>query len=271
MDLVSAFERGALELLASSRRGDEHEAHVSDLGRCLYQTYLRRSGAEKAAASLRTAQLLMKGLHDEKYIMQVLARGLPGGYRFIRTDDIHEDLTGHIDLIILDEATGYRRLVEIKTTTWKEGWADLGEIGKRGKPIKTRVPPGPYPEPSIANRLQAIGYCQRQSTNPDGKHMPYTILQWDRNLNGIHQYPARVEWYDSDEPEWLALHDDWTREVIDLTDPSKNPVAMGIAIPGPNGLYGRPPEEWMCSYCDYTQCANYISRATTVAEEDAPF
>ena len=276
MDLVSVFERGALELLVSSRRGDEDEAHVSDLGKCLFQTYLRRSGAEKAEPSLRSAQLLMKGLHDEKFVMETLQRGLPARYVAIRPDDIREDLTGHIDIILLDEATGYRRLVEVKTTTWREKdtWLDLGEIsGKTGKPIKTRVRTsvGPYPKPSTAYRLQAIGYCQRQAVNTDGKHMPYTILQWDRNLNGIHQYPAPSEWYDSDEPEWLALHDKWTREVIDLTDPSKNPVAMGIAIAGPGGLYGRPPEDWMCSYCDYTQCASNRSSATTVAEEEAPF
>lgn len=309
LDLNTVFDAGLKVIFEENRRGDEHLAHVSHLGKCLYQTLLSRERAPEIKREGKDLQFLLKGLHDEAYIVDVLKAGLRAQYAAegwnvltgVVISDEDFELAGHLDIELArrdcrdccswlmreapvgnaparwvcasgngtscmsfaeDELHGIeRRLIEIKTTQWRELWVDMGELGKPNKkgerkPIKTRVAPGPYPEPYTEHRFQAIGYCRRRPLNPDGKHMPYSVFQWDRALNGWHQYPAPGEWYDSDDEEWLELHDAWTWKIVELTAPGSDPVANGIATEAGDGrLAGRPPNDKACTYCPFVQCA----------------
>lgn len=257
LDLTNVFEAGLRDLYADSRRYDEDRPHVSHLGKCLLQTHFSRQNAPKIEMTSRGYQFLMKGLHDEEYVTNCFERGLPQEWMIDRSV-IQTDLTGHVDMELCNGVTGERVIVEIKTTQWHERWEHLGEIGKKGMPIKTKVLPGPRPEPSITHRLQALGYARRRDIRW------YSIFQWDRALHGFHQYPGPGQWYDAEDPTWLAKHDSWTKLVLDLTDPASHPVEMGIATIDGNGqIVGKPPEDWMCGYCDYSQCARNINKNNT--------
>jgi hypothetical protein len=267
LNLCDVFESGLRRVHEDSKRGDEHLPHVSHLGKCLLQTWFSRSRFEQIEPSVRKMQLLQKGRHDEEYIAYNLAVGLVQHLADWIIDSIQSngDLTGHVDLVLLNVKTGYRLLIEIKTTEWRTGWLSPDEciaqglpvaIGKRGKPIKLAVKPGPYKEVRDDHRLQALGYALRLPKNPDGKHVPYAIFQFDRNLNGFHQYPAPGEWFDAEDPVWRNKHDEQTKKVITQTDPELTPQALNIAVMRSDGKYiGQPVSEKECSFCPYAQCA----------------
>jgi len=308
IDLEAAFERGLIAQFEANRRNDEEAPHVSDLGQCGLAVSLRRSGAEQLPKDTRTLQLMQKGLHDEEYVVGMLAAGLAGdGWRIIRSGVLADglDLVGHLDVEIarmccdhnnwadLDVfgwscncgpiRTAYDDLegifpepveyayIEVKTTQWHERWEHLGEIGKRGLPIKTKVLPGPRPEPSVAHRLQALGYVLRRLHPGQKKPMPYAIFQHDRALNGFKQYPKAGEWYDPADAEWLARHDR-ALEIVALTAPGIDPVEAGLATINADGqLEGKAPEEWMHSYCNYFQCALNTNKLNPKHAVEVPF
>jgi hypothetical protein len=303
LNLEERWSVGLSGLLAGSRRDDERAAHSSDLGKCLLQTFFRRSGYTKFEGADRRKLLLLKGLHDEDFVLNVLEEGLVAESWFLlRHGELSYEaaLVGHLDCEIarakcknceifmqFDAALEFftcsachdafgtnhadveYRLIECKTTTWFERWADLGEIGKRGKPIKTRIEPGPYPEPLPSQRLQALDYA----LNAREKPIPYAIFQFDRGLNGVKQYPDAGEWYDPLEPEWLEKHHKTRDLVLQKTSPGSDPIASGIAFEK-EGLTGVPPdeEEFWCKYCEYAQCTKNVSHDnpnfSTIVEEE---
>jgi len=290
-DLCARFGQGLKADFDSSRRDDEHLAHSSHLGHCLLKTWFSRSKYPEIPKSTRTYQLLLVGLHIEKsYIVNVFRKAYEAhpedGWQVLTEINFSEedDLTGHLDFELarvkgkngqwahwgrlyeewhesdrhceardVKDEEIERLILDVKTTEWK--WANRGaKSEKTGNEIKSR---GPFPEASITHRLQAMDYALHRPVNLNGKHAPFAIFQWDRNLNGYHQYPAPGEWFDPDNEDWLAIHADWKRKVIELTDPSRNPVETGIATRDANGmLVGDPPEAWQCKFCPFYQCAN---------------
>lgn len=307
VDLEAAFSAGLRTNFELGRRDDGADAHASDLGKCKLAVWFRRNGHAEMKNDDRGLQMLLKGLHDEDYIVDQLSTGLgSSGWRIIRsgTLELDSDLTGHLDIEIarmpcpkceqfmaldldtlfycencdlneecVPDHTTQFAYIEIKTTQWKERWEHLGEIGKRGFPIKTKILPGPRSEPSRTHRLQALAYVMRRRYAGMREAMPYAIFQWDRALNGFKQYPKAGEWYDPKDPQWLALHDQETADVLSLTAPGTDPIKTGIATLNADGeLEGKAPEEWMHSYCNYFQCAlntNKLNPKFSGATEDA--
>lgn len=276
MNLEEAYANGARSF--NKPRGDELDAHLSDLGKCKFDVHSRRSGKPRVFRSVATALRLQKGLHDEKFIVDRIFEGLDPaeGWQLMIDEVVTGEITGHIDMIIArakcqlhcgswmvrDDAgspvTWYcecapqhnykelmcgieRRLIEIKTTEFKKSGGEF--VPKNGSAKETHI-------------LQAGGYALELPKNPDGKHMPFAIVEYCRRSNTVCQWPAAGEWFYPDEPHianWVAQE---RAEVIDLTAPGVDPVAAGIAFMDSNGLmYGSPPEKFWCRYCDNALCA----------------
>lgn len=292
LDLKSAFELGLKSY--GGPRGDEAAAHVSDLSKCLFEVWGRRNAEPQVQRGAKSLAAMQSGLRDETWIIDRIERGLTqDGWRVFRSGELppESDLTGHIDAELarakcpvceawmrLSKETrrwscpGYcvgqvfsydyeliaieRSLIEVKTTEWKEEWFETGEYRDTGMPIKARRRV-PWPDsPKLSHRLQAMGYVQRRPRNPDGRHMPFAIIEWCRS-----SFALKVDWFDGEDPVLLALHAERTRQVIEGTGPGIDPVKAGVAfLTRSGGLSGLPREKWQCGYCSHAMCASNVSK-----------
>ncbi len=292
LDLKAAFELGLKSYDVA--RGDEATAHVSDLPKCLFEVWARRNKEPQVERGAKSRAALQSGLRDETWIVDRIERGLdvsPQGWKVIRAVELPaaSDLVGHIDVELArircrscerwmgvgkstdrwycshycdGAATDYdslpaeRMLIEVKTTEWREEWFDTGAYYDSGKPVKSRRRV-PWPDsPKLSHRLQAMGYVQRRPRNPDGKHMPFAIVEWCRA-----SFQIKCDWFDGDDPSLLALHDQRTKEVVQGTGSGIDPILAGVAVvTKTGGMTGLPREKWQCAYCTNAMCDSNISK-----------
>jgi len=259
MDLVAAYYTGVM--LLNTPRGDEAEAHVSDYGKCLYDVWARRNRQPRVQRSALTAARLQKGLHDETFIVERVMLGidqLGEGWTLDRTHVVHTDVVGHLDMLIQRSTPAgiERRYIEIKTTEWVETWEDKpGVLTATGRQARRKVFVPREDGPSETHILQSGGYCLECEPNPDGKHMPFAIVQFDRRSNQVTQFPGDGDWYHPNEPWLYSQLVSAKAEILETTAPGSDPVETGAALVNNDGeLVGIPKAKWMCGYCDNALC-----------------
>jgi ribosomal protein S27AE len=270
---------------------------VSDLSKCLFEVWARRNDEPQVVRGPKSLATLQAGLRDEDWIVDRIERGLPKGeaWQIYRSGVLaaDSDLSGHLDVEMararcprcsdwllmgktshrwycsnycdpgfmdFDQPPAEHALFDVKTTEWKEDWYETGSYYDSGKPVKARRRI-PWPDsPKLSHRLQAFGYVQRRPKNPDGKHMPFAIVEWCRSSFGM-----KVDWFDGDDPALLELHEQRTRDVIYHTKPGSDPVQEGIAVVTASGaMAGFPREKWQCGYCTNAMCALNVTKDNEV-------
>jgi hypothetical protein len=290
LSLKSAFEKGLQAF--DVPRGDEEAAHVSDLGKCLFDVWARRNGEPQVVRSAKTRAMLQAGLRDEDWIVDRIQKGLDPaeGWRVAKSGVLaaESDLVGHMDVEIarlrcfkcgnwqnlagdqwLCFVTGCtsgvispydtegveRKIFDVKTTEFKEQWVETGAYYDSGKPVKTRTRVPWDDAPGDMALLQVYGYAKRRPRNPDGSIMPIMIVQWCRASMQM----AEFGWYSEGDRTFsriARLHEARTQEVIATTKPGSDPVQSQIAYVTASGLLaGYPRENWQCKYCSNAMCA----------------
>lgn len=278
IDLEAAFNAGLRAF--DVPRGDELDAHASDVGKCLYDTWCRRNSKPRVKHSLATCNRLQKGLHDEPFILDRIEAGLnpEDGWQLIREHRFAGSITGHLDAVLARAKCPFPRCINwlkhfpagtwscsihdhYDTATGDTVWtADRLTIERAIFDVKTtkfrwnkankayqHTDGGPK-----EHHMKQVGtYALEMPKNPDGHAPKFAFFYQCRDTNAI----AFYGWFDP-EDKWIRDMIQIERlRVIDLTAPGTDPVAGGIAIRlDENTLMGIPPEPWWCGYCDNAIC-----------------
>jgi hypothetical protein len=117
-DLDGAFSRFFATI--GRDRGDEHVLHASDLGGCLFATYLRLKGEAQMPFDDDSRDAFLMGFAVEDYVGAALAEFIAQGYVVTKGREIvHEGLVGHLDYDISDPAGNVLAVIDVRTTKAK--------------------------------------------------------------------------------------------------------------------------------------------------------
>lgn len=202
--------------ISPGKRGDEHQLHVSDLGKCRRAIWYRRNSAE---ATINPVRLNMEhGFWIEEGLGKILNGLEKQGWEVTHHAEIiggtpDKPIIGHLDHTVYHPGKNLLAVVEDKSRRY--------------------VAAADWDFPRIDHRLQSAGY----SVFHEPQAQFFGIIQWCNTSS-----KAKITWFET--APWVPI-------VYSLYNELSITTKKGAPFPLP--AYPEMPYK-TCDYCDYRQC-----------------